>query len=357
MSDRKHYVDNIRWLTVLLLFPFHALIIYNNFGENNYIKGNGNAILSNITTSIWPWFMPVLFVLAGISAVYAIKKRTIKGYIIERVKKLLVPLIFGILIICPILTYFAELYHNGYTGSYIRQYILFFTKETDLTGYTGGFTPGHLWFLLYLFIISLISLPIIYFVSSKINNIIERMNIFILVSLFIIPLLGQFIGNISGKSIGEYFCYYLIGYFVLSNEKIVDKCVKYCRPLGILSAVCLLVYLILINFFSINAILSAALSILNRFYGFCTILFILGIGKLKLNISNKATIYLSGISFGIYLFHLPWIIIIAYYAIKYIQNIYMQAILITLLSIPLTVVSIEISRKIIVTRFMFGLKK
>lgn len=177
MLDRKCYIDNIRWLTILLLFPFHVFVIYNNFDENNYIKGNGNVILSNITTSLWPWFMPILFVLAGISTVYAVQKRTTKGFIIERIKKLFVPLFFGILIICPILTYYAERYHNKYSGTYIQQYILFFTKETDLTGYTGGFTPGHLWFILYLFIISLISLPIIYFVPKKINCIVERINI------------------------------------------------------------------------------------------------------------------------------------------------------------------------------------
>jgi peptidoglycan/LPS O-acetylase OafA/YrhL len=297
--------------------------------------------------------MPILFVLAGISTVYALQRRTIKGYIIERIKKLFVPLFFGILIICPILTYYAELYHNGYSGTYIQQYLLFFTKETDLTGYTGGFTPGHLWFILYLFIVSLISLPIVYFIPSRISRIIEKINIFILLLLFIIPLLGQFVANIGGKSIGEYFCYYIIGFFILSNDKIIDKCIKYRWLLGILSIICGLLYLILINFSQVNNILS----VLGRFYGFCSILFILGIGKMKLNFSNRITIYLSKISFGIYLFHLPWVTIIAYYAIKFIQNIYLQAILIILLSIPFTIVSIEILGRIIITRFMFGLRK
>jgi peptidoglycan/LPS O-acetylase OafA/YrhL len=353
MTDRKHYIDNIRWLTILLLFPFHALIIYNNFGENNYIRGSGNVILSNITTFLWPWFMPVLFVLAGTSAAYAIQERTIRAYIIERIKKLFVPLFFGVLIICPILTFYAERFHNGYSGTYIQQYLLFFTKETDLTGYIGGFTPGHLWFILYLFIISLISLPVIYFVPKKTNRIAERMNIFILLLLFIIPLLGQFVANIAGKSMGEYFCYYIIGYFILSNDKIVDKCAKYRWPLGILSIISVLLYLILINFSLANSVVS----VLGRFYGFCSVLFILGIGKMKLNFSNRVTTYLSKISFGIYLFHLPWVIIIAYYAMQFIQNVYIQAILITLLSVPFTVVCIEISRRIVITRFMFGLKK
>jgi glucans biosynthesis protein C len=147
MEGRNHFIDNIRWMTILLLLPFHSLIIYNNFGEGNYIKGPDNAILTNIISSYWPWFMPLLFVLAGISSMYALKRRTIKEFIIERLQKLFVPLFFGILFICPFLTYYAERYNNNYSGTYFQQYILFFTKETNLTGYNGGFTPAHLWFI------------------------------------------------------------------------------------------------------------------------------------------------------------------------------------------------------------------
>jgi hypothetical protein len=68
MKDRKYFIDNLRWITVLLLFPFHTFIIYNTFGEENYIKGIGNIYLTNINASFWPWFMPLLFVLAGISS-------------------------------------------------------------------------------------------------------------------------------------------------------------------------------------------------------------------------------------------------------------------------------------------------
>jgi len=107
-----------------------------------------------------PWFMPLLFVIAGISSAFALKKRTAKQFLSERFFKLFLPHVSGILIYIPIQTYFAERYHNQYTGGFFHQYILFFTKPTDLTGYTGGFTPGHLWFILFLFIISIITLPI-----------------------------------------------------------------------------------------------------------------------------------------------------------------------------------------------------
>jgi peptidoglycan/LPS O-acetylase OafA/YrhL len=293
--------------------------------------------------------MPLLFVVAGISSFYALQKNQKKEFVIARIQKLLIPLFFGILTICPFLTYFAERYHNEYSGTYFQQYILFFTKETNLSGYNGGFTPAHLWFILYLFIISLIALPFIHFIPKKINTIIEKMNIFALLSLFLIPLLGQFILNIGGKSIGEFFCYFIIGYYVFSNEKIIEQLVKYRWLLGIISIICVPLFLIIDN--------NILTIIVGKFYGFCSIFFLMGIGKTKLNFSNKITAYFSNISFGIYLFHLSWITVIAYYAIQNIQNIYIQAVTITLLSVPFTIITVELLRRIIITRFMFCLKK
>lgn len=81
---------------------------------------------------------------AGISSCYALRKRTPREYVKERVLRLLVPLLAGVALLVPIQTYVAEVFHNGYGGGYLAQYVLFFTKPTDLTGYHGGFTPAHL---------------------------------------------------------------------------------------------------------------------------------------------------------------------------------------------------------------------
>ena len=65
---RKHYLDNIRTITILLLFPYHTFMIWNNFGPKFYIWGGNNIVLSSVIVSLSPWLMPVLFVIAGMSA-------------------------------------------------------------------------------------------------------------------------------------------------------------------------------------------------------------------------------------------------------------------------------------------------
>jgi peptidoglycan/LPS O-acetylase OafA/YrhL len=250
---RKNFIDNLRWMAIFLLFPYHVFMIYNNYGEVFYINGIGNALLSNFIYLVWPWFMPFLFVLAGISSNYALKNKSPVEYLKERFLRLFIPLISGILIIIPCMPFLADKFHNGYTGNYFQHYILFFTKWTNLTGSDGSFTPGHLWFIFYLFIISLITFPIMVLYNKTNKKIpIQRINILILILLFIFPLIGQLILDISRKSLGEYGVFFMLGYLILSD--------------------------------------------------------------------NTISKYFLKSSFGIYLFHQPWIIIVAYNVFKFINK-------------------------------------
>jgi peptidoglycan/LPS O-acetylase OafA/YrhL len=300
--------------------------------------------------------MPLMFVLAGISTVYALQKRTYKKYIKERINKLLVPLFFGVLLIMPSITFFAERFHNGFTGNYFQQYILFFTKETDLTGVAGGFTPGHLWFLFYLFIISMISLPIIMLCrKSNIKINVGKIYFPLLFLLFFLPLLSRSIFSISDKSLLKEFMYFLLGYFILSDEIVLEKCKKQCFMVSGISLLCI-VYIVLSSngIIPINKYLDIPIS---EFYAFSIILAFIGLGGRYMDFSNSVTEYLSKISFGIYLFHFSWVVGIGYYAIKYIPNIVLQNIVILSFSVLFTIVTVEIFRRIFITRMIFGLRK
>lgn len=83
---RKHYIDNLRWIAILLLIPYHAAMAWNVWGEPNYIFFEGNKIISSIIVFLSPYFMPFLFLLAEISTKFAFQKRTVKQYILERAK-------------------------------------------------------------------------------------------------------------------------------------------------------------------------------------------------------------------------------------------------------------------------------
>lgn len=124
----------------------------------------------------------------------------------------MVPFIVGDLTIVAALAYYADRFHNGYAGGFFAHYKVFLTKYTDLTGYDGGWTPGHLWFVLYLFLISMAALGVIwvqrrFFPQFSCRNI--KMYGIYLLGLF--PAIGSLVLDIGGKSLGMYMALYLIG--------------------------------------------------------------------------------------------------------------------------------------------------
>lgn len=361
---RKLYIDNLRLLCVLLLFPFHTCMIYNTFGESFYVKGPGVRLLNDFILFTSPWFMPLLFVIAGISSAYALKKRTKAEYLRERFFKLFLPFLSGLLLYIPVQTYFAERYHNSYKGGYLEQYCLFFTKPTDLTGYKGGFTPGNLWFILYLFLISLLLLPILKILGSlKEKNAGQSLNhssaksnfkLPVVLALFFFPLLMNPILNFGGKSIGEYLALFLLGFFVLSKEEAELKLEKYRYQLAALA----LFFLALLYFIFYS---SQGSDLVYGLFSFPTKWFcclaLLGLGKHFLNFSNAMTVYLTGASFPVYIFHQSWLVAVAYCAFQLTDNTFLQVVLILSISILLTFLNYELFRRIRLTRLLFGIKK
>ena len=71
---RKHWIDNLRWVTVLLVLLYHVIYFYNNKGVFGGIGGFGDGpqYQDVVMYILYPWFMPLLFILAGISARYAL---------------------------------------------------------------------------------------------------------------------------------------------------------------------------------------------------------------------------------------------------------------------------------------------
>lgn len=353
---RKYYIDNIRILCILLLFPFHACVIYNAYGEAFYVTGEPVKALSEFIIAVYPWWMTLLFTIAGISSAYALKKRSGGAYIRERIHKMLIPLLSGLLFIIPIQSYIADVSKNGYTGGYLRHYGIFFTKFTDLTGYDGGFTLAHTWFMLYLFIISMGSLPFMLWYNKRDKKIDgKKITIPVLLSMFPLILLMTPIFETGGKSFGESLACFLLGFYFLSHDEVQERLMKYRIPLGI----AWIILMVLRCLFYSGVIYSSNLlwDIEQRVLTWIGILAVLGLGKKYLNFNNKFTKYFSTAAFPIYYFHQSILIVIAFFTLKMTDDIPMQFSIILVLSFVFTLFCYEICSRFTVTCFMFGLKK
>lgn len=353
---RKYYIDNLKSIIIFLLIPYHAAMAWNTWGEPNYIYFEGNKLLSSIIVFLSPYFMPILFLMAGIGTSFALQKRTTVQYVLERCKRLLIPFAFGTLLLMPAMTYLADTFNCGYEGDLIRHYRIFFTKFTDLTGADGGFSVGQFWFIVYLFVISLIAVGIIS-VQKKIKPDCKRNIPFWAVCLLGLPLpfLHEIL-SIGGKSLAEYTYIFLIGYYVFSNDKIVDSAEKhkwFLLFIGVTAAI-LNVYLFIWSDIQ-YPLLNTTVKFIAEWF---MILPLLGTGKRYLNFSERISRYLSQRSYAFYTWHYIWVVFFQYFMFGVCSdNTMLMYIVPVILACVATLLCCEISLRIPFLCFLTGTKR
>jgi membrane-bound acyltransferase YfiQ involved in biofilm formation len=102
------------------------------------------------------WRMPLLFVVSGVGVTFALGGRTAGQFALERLQRLLLPLVFGMLVVVVPQVYYERLSQGaGYTSL-----LDFYPHYFEGTYPKGNFTWNHLWFIAYLLPFSLFSLPL-----------------------------------------------------------------------------------------------------------------------------------------------------------------------------------------------------
>ena len=352
---RKHYIDNLRWIMILLLIPYHAAMAWNVWGEPNYIYFGNNSLISSIVVFFSPYLMPFLFLIAGICARFSLQKRTVSQYVLERTKKLIIPFVFGVLLIMPIMTYIADKFNCGYEGNLFQHYFIFFTRFTDLTGADGGFSVGQFWFVLYLFFISMIAVIIIILQKRILPEYKKDIPLW-LVCLLVLPLL--FLSNllsIGGKSLTEYTYIFLVGYYVFASDNMINKIEKYkyfflCVGL---TATVFNVYM----FIWADAQYPLFNTVIKFTSEWFMLIALIGIGKKYLDFNRKVSKYMSQRSFAFYIFHFIWVVLFQFLMFDICgDNTVLLYIVPILLAYSMTFLCCEICVRIPLFCFLMGIK-
>ena len=361
--ERKYYIDNLRSLCILLLFPFHSAMIFVDFDESFYVHIKNCRLASFFNLITYPWWMCGLFALAGISTVYALRYRSSKQYIKERFLKLFIPLLSAIVFIVPVQTYIADKFFNGYQGNYFSHFKTFFSV-TDFSGYDGHFTPGHTWFILYLFVISLVFLPLMMWYKNKKRKLDGRkMTILKILPLFIPIAIGAELPEIGGKGITEFAVCFLLGYFVLSSDEVQERLEKHCMPLaitwvGLMIFRCITYQLYEMKYISFETpAVDITWFITQNIFKWIGILAIIGLAKRYLKFHNKVTQNFAAASFPVYLIHQSAVVVVGYIVAIYLSGAGFQYIVIVIGSFVVTMLIYWACKQFCVTRFLLGIKK
>jgi Predicted acyltransferases len=359
--QRKYDIDWLRTVIVLSIIPFHAMVIFN---QNNdwvmYVKDKMDVAAFNFIDCIIGCFnMTTLFLLAGIAINYSLKNRSVKDFVSQRFKKLFIPLIVGIIFLNPLMTYIGRLNQGG-NESFYQHYIGFFTKNPGaLDGQNGGFTPGHLWFVLYLFLFSLIGLPFFLFIRSekfsKFKNLLAEffyrpMTILLLILPYCFIYLIEILDD---KNPLAYFYILLVGCLLASNERYLKAL---SRDKWIYSALMLVVFVIYFTYLPQH---TSTIGLFLRFLlgGLSKIipaLSLLGIFNSFINKNTKVLKYLSGASYTIYIIHLLIVTAVGFFVIKLSITPILKLLLIVILSYALCFAIYELLKRTKYVGMLFG---
>ncbi len=156
---RRHDLDWLRLIAILILLFFHTGMWFNTWGW--HVKNSETSVAFNYWM-VWLhyWRMPLLLFISGAGTYMALGKRTPGQFLKERRNRLLVPLVFGMFVVVPPQIYYEHILdYNSYWE--------FYKTVFQFVPYPrGSFSWHHLWFILYLFLYSLIALPLLIYLRS-----------------------------------------------------------------------------------------------------------------------------------------------------------------------------------------------
>ena len=361
-SERRYDLDWLRVLGVLLLIPFHvALIFVLDPNAIMYIKDVVNSpVLGEAAAFVHMWHMPLLFIISGSATYFALGFRSARQYIRERFLRLFIPLLFGIVTFVPFTTYIQHSnilsLQEGYIG-----YFHFDLKHLD--GLNGTFTPAHLWFILYLFVFSLIGLPLFQALrSGKGKGIIKALGTVTQAPLSLmvwgIPLTLVAALNILGdKNPLYYFLIFFYGFVLAGDARFqqsIDKLTWVTLAYGLFAVVINVMVPIQSN--AEWTVQWMSLGLLYEMGRWALTLAVLGLGHRFLNRTNKVLRYASEAAMSFYLLHMTFSVVTGYFAIQLDAPVAVKYPLIVLVATGSTLVAYELVRRWNGTRWLFGMK-
>jgi surface polysaccharide O-acyltransferase-like enzyme len=309
---RKHWLDNLRWVTVLLVLFYHVIYFYNNKGVFGGIGGFGDypehpQYQDVVMYILYPWFMPLLFILAGISARYALQRKTAKEWFRARTRKLLVPGTIGLLVFHWMTGYFN-------TVVAARQGVfdgLPLPAKYLVMAFSG---IGPLWFVQVLWLLCIVLLLVRALDrNDRFWNWCGKAGIVPIILLGILFWAGEqtLVKNPRPETLDGllnlykplfYLVPFLLGYFVFSHDKVQEKLEAVWIPL-LVCAVVAGTALVITTFGQDNTSPQYLGSPLNCLYGWMMCLAMMAWFKARFDRTGRFAGYMTRSSYGIYIVH------------------------------------------------------
>lgn len=324
---RRYDIDSLRVIVFGLLIFYHVGMFFVPW--ESHIKD-----VQTYEGLVFPmlflnqWRLSILFVISGMGTYYALSRRSAGEFAKERTKRLLIPLIVGMIFIVPPQVYYEWLDQGRFSGNYFE----FWPAKTFLDTYPngGGISWHHLWFLPYLLIFSLILIPAFLYLRKYTEAWIIRKMQFLSRNAFglyglIIPLFfwELYLAPIFPSThalfndwfnMVNYCTLFFFGFLLISLKDVFWEAVKKNKHIyllcGIIAFPLLMCLWFVMGDFSGKQYISSFVKVFNLW---SWILAIFGYGATYLNKPSKMLTYANESVYPLYILHQTVIVILGYY--------------------------------------------
>ncbi|WP_339836695.1 acyltransferase family protein [uncultured Maribacter sp.] len=325
--DTKFRRYDIDWLRVVVF----SLLIFYHVGM--FFVPWGWHLKNNVTYDWikWPmlflnqWRLPILFLISGMGTFYALSKRNIWQFNKERVLRLGIPLLFGMLVIVPPQVYFERMTEGQFIGTYL-EYLTSVAYEGIYP--EGNISWHHLWFLPYLLIFSVLLSPIFVYIKKRntriitwIRRVIQKplgLYIFI-IPLYLLESLMEPFFDITHDLITDWFNFsssitlFFFGFLVVASGKSFWSALEKIRKKALILGLLGFIGLVIIWQFEDGYVVHFTEALFKIVNLWSWILVLLGYASKHKNKPSKLLSYANRAVYPFYILHQTVTVAIAYY--------------------------------------------
>jgi hypothetical protein len=364
-KERKYNIDWLRVIAFDLLILYHVGMVFVPW--NWHIKNNVTS-----DTFILPmmflnqWRLPLLFVISGMGTCYALSYKTGGIFIKERALRLIVPLVFGILILVPPQVYVERLNQ----GVNYKSYFDFYANLFNGTYPKGNLSWHHLWFIVYLFFYTLLLTPLfIYIRNNPRLKLIDWLNyslnkypftiLLLPIPLIIIESTLYPIYNYTLAFWGDWYALsfygvlFLYGFIFISLKDTFWKLIEKYRLYFLILALLLTPTFFLL----LRTDYQYLIYVVRLFNLWNWILLLLGYSAKFLNKPSALLTYRNEAVYPFYILHHTVLIILGFYVVKLNLNIPIKFLILVIGTFGIVWLVYELMiRRISLCRILFGMK-
>lgn len=383
-TERWYWLDWLRVLAMGMIFLYHSGRPFIPF-EWHIMNPEPDLLFTLFNIFVTGWIMPLFFVISGIATYFSLAKRSPGKYVTERFKRLLIPFIFGLIIILPVHRYFSGMFGGYYNGSFIGYYFWeYFTRDFPFTlnlspSYFAGSNQGtYLWYIFWLLVFSLITVHFFKWLRKEKNRIKiltlastcnRRGGIFLLaipliiVDIVSIPPYFVFPSGYGGWKLSTYLAFFILAYMLASNNKFeqsIDKNRITTLVIGIITSILIIIYASImgVEAASVQASIDSyyiLFSILWSLNGWCWVMTIIGFGRRLLNFNHRYLKISNELVLPFYILHETVIVAIAFYVVNLNLLVILKFLIIVLVSFMIISLLLLPIKHIKILRFLFGM--